>query len=156
MLLFIIDGFNLIHKVSSLKTSANPQLSLIHYIKEHKLTGSANNKVVIVFDGMPQIDAAKEREFEIIFSQEKPADDLIKERILKIKKYPKHPISEVIVASDDREIRDYAKKEGAVSQRASEFLRLKVSKSKAADEEEISYPLQAEITEELRKIWLKE
>jgi predicted RNA-binding protein with PIN domain len=131
-----------------------PQLELILYIKKHKLTGSHNNKVIVVFDGAFQIEAKREAEFEVIFSGERSADDLIKARIDKIKN-SKYPLSEVIVVSDDREIRDYAKKQGAVSERAVDFVK-RVKETAREESKDISYPLQKEITDELRKIWLKE
>ncbi len=154
MLLYIIDGFNLVHKIPSVKKSDIPQLELIHYIKNHKLTGSHNNKVVIIFDGAFNLEAKREAGFEVIFSEERSADDLIKLRIDKIKS-SKYPLSEVIVVSDDREIRDYAKKQGAVSERAVDFIE-PAKKIVQEESKDISYPLQKEITDELRKIWLKE
>ena len=81
MLLYIIDGFNLVHKIPSVVRSDIPQLELILYIKKHKLTGSHNNKVIVVFDGAFQIEAKREAEFEVIFSGERSADELIKARI---------------------------------------------------------------------------
>lgn len=154
MLLYIIDGFNLVYKIPSVKNSDIPQLELIHYIKNNKLTGSHNNKVIIIFDGALQMDAKREAEFDVIFSGEISADDLIKSRINKIKN-SKFPLSEVIVVSDDREIRDYAKKQGAVSERAVDFIKPHSSSGKE-EVKDISYPLQKEITDELRRIWLKE
>ncbi|MDD4955065.1 MAG: NYN domain-containing protein [Candidatus Omnitrophica bacterium] len=154
MLLYIIDGFNLVHKIPSVKSSDIPQLELIYYIKNNKLTGSRNNKVVIVFDGALQPEAKRDAEFEIVFSGEFSADDLIKARIDKIKN-SKYPLSEVIVVSDDREIRDYAKKQGAISERTVDFIKPKGTANRS-DSKDISYPLQKEITDELRKIWLKE
>jgi predicted RNA-binding protein with PIN domain len=154
MLLYIIDGFNLVHKIPSVKKSNIPQLELIHYIKNHKLTGSRNNKVVVVFDGSLQIEAKREAEFEVVFSGGRSADDLIKARIDKIKS-SKYPLSELIVVSDDREIRDYAKKQGVVSERAVDFIK-PANTAVSEDSKDISYPLQKEITDELRKIWLKE
>jgi len=154
MLLYIIDGFNLVHKIPSVKKSDIPQLELIHFIKNHKLTGSHNNKVVIVFDGAFQIEAKREAEFEVVFSGNLSADELIKARIDRIKN-SKYPLSEVIVVSDDREIRDYAKKQGAVSERAVDFAK-RVKETVREGSKDISYPLQKEITDELRKIWLKE
>ena len=158
MLLYIIDGFNLVHKIPSVKLSDTPQFDLIQYIKKNKLSGSAKNSVVIIYDGMPQANIVGEREFEIIFSQERSADELIKQRIDKIKNYKKYPISEVVIVSDDREIREYAIKSGAVSLKTMDFLKIKREgkKEDKKDDKDISYPLQREITEELRKIWLKE
>jgi len=159
MLLYIIDGFNLVHKIPSVKTSEIPQFELIQYIKKNKLSGSARNNVVIVYDGMPQASVSGEREFQIIFSQEVSADELIKQRIDKIKNHRYCPISEVVVVSDDREIREHAIKSGAVSLRTMDFLKIKKESPKDDRKEEdkdISFPLQKEITDELRKIWLKE
>ena len=157
MLLYIIDGFNLVHKVPSLKQSDDPQPQLIQYLKEHKLTGSRNNKATVVFDGWARIQIPKEPGFEVIFGCDRSADDIIKERIAKIKKTSQYPLSEVIVVSDDREIRDFAKKLGAVSRGITDFLKINNSKSRSKeDSKEISYPLQKEITDELRRIWLEE
>ncbi len=158
MLLYIIDGFNLVHKLTSVKTSETPQYGLIQYIKKSKLTGSARNNVIIIYDGGCPDNFPPEREFKIIFSDKKLADDLIKQKIYAIKNLNKFPISEVIVVSDDREIRDYAIKHGAVSLRTLDFLKIKKEDKRANEKEDkdISYPLQREITEELRRIWLKE
>jgi predicted RNA-binding protein with PIN domain len=151
MLLYIVDGFNLVHKIPSLKRSLNPHSDLIQYIKNRKLTGSHNNKVIIVFDGAPEPSVQREREFEILFSLSESADNLIKKRISRIKVK-----SEVVVVSDDREIIDYAKKEGARFLRTADFIKIKLTENKEKDTKDISFPLQAEITQELRKIWLKE
>jgi rRNA maturation endonuclease Nob1 len=151
MLLYIIDGFNLLHKISSLKKSANPQRDLILYIKKYKLTGSANNKVIIVFDGRPDLQAAKERDFEVIFSLDKSADEVIKKKLSIIKNK-----AMVAVVSDDREIRDYAKSLKINTMHIADFLKIKKRGERKEEEKEIDYALQREITEELRKTWLKE
>ncbi|MEI8349962.1 MAG: NYN domain-containing protein [Candidatus Omnitrophota bacterium] len=149
MLLYIIDGFNLVHKVPELKTSDQPHIGLIRYIKTHRLTGSVTNKVTIVFDGFPRPEVLMDKTYQIIFSLERTADAVIKERIAKIKNK-----SQVVVVSDDREIRDCVRQEKATSLRTFDFLDRKKEK-RSVEEKEISYPLQHEITEELRKIWLK-
>lgn len=152
MLVYIIDGFNLIHKISNLEGSSRPHLELIYYIRNNKLTGSKNNRVLIFFDGGPNLDAVRARgNFEIFFSHGQSADDLIKEKLSKFKK-----TSEVIVVSDDREIRDAAKKFGAKICRTADFLKTKKKQIAREDVKDISYALQHEITEELRKIWLKD
>ncbi|UCG35411.1 MAG: NYN domain-containing protein [Candidatus Omnitrophota bacterium] len=150
MLVYIIDGFNVIHKIPTLKSSSNPWQDLISYIKQKKLTGSKNNKVCIVFDGSPRTDALRERQFQILFSCERDADDVIKERIQKAKNK-----RQIVLVSDDREIRDFAKAQGANLLSVADFLKVK-QKQKKEPSKDISYSLQREITEELRKIWLKE
>jgi predicted RNA-binding protein with PIN domain len=140
-----------VHKVPSLKNSLNPHRDLIQYIKKHKLTGSPNNRVTVVFDGHIDNDAIREREFEVIFGLGKSADSVIKERVHKLKNK-----SEVLVVSDDREIADYVRKEGAKPVKIADFIKIKEPKPRDEGSKEISYTLQAQITEELRKIWLKE
>jgi predicted RNA-binding protein with PIN domain len=149
MLLYIIDGFNIVHKVPSLKNSFTPHRDLIHYIKRNRLTGSRNNKVIIVFDGRTVRDI-RESEFEVVFSGDVSADEVIKNKVDKVRNK-----SEVIVVSDDREIREYVRKVRVSSVRVADFIKTKKRKFKKNDKE-ISYSLQREITEELKKIWLKE
>ena len=147
MLVYIIDGFNLVHSIPDLKNSDNPHTDLIHYIKANRLTGSRNNKVVIAFDGGVNSESVLEREFEIIFSGRGSADDLIVERLKKIKNK-----SETIVVSNDRQIRDAVKRQGAKSLKVADFIKKK--KRPRSLSKEISYTLEHEITEEMRKIWL--
>ena len=58
------------------------------------------------------------------------------------------------MVSDDRQIRDNTKKDGARSSRIADFLKTK--KKPQRSEKDISYSVQHEITEELRRLWLKE
>ena len=150
MLVYIIDGFNLVHRVKSLKNSTTPHRDLIRYIRTNKLTGSKNNKVIVVFDGRVNDDALREKgDFEVVFSGQISADEVIKKRLEKIKNK-----SETVVVSDDRQIREATKRQGARSYRIADFTKTK--KKSERSEKEISYGLQYEITEELRRIWLKE
>ena len=149
MLVYIIDGFNVVHKIPSVKNSPTPRQALIQYIRKNKLTGSRNNKVIIVFDG--GFRQLQEKEFSIIFSGDKKADQVIKERLEKMKNK-----SQVIVVSDDNEIRNHTKKMRAGSCRSVDFIAPKKKPKKKEEIKDISYPVQREITEELRKIWLKE
>lgn len=152
MLQYIIDGFNVVHKISSLKRSATPRADLIHFIKKHKLTGSHNNKVTVVFDGAPSQEIISEPWVKIMYSDRCPADDLIIAQIKKTKN-----TSQLIVVSDDREIRDCAKAYRARSVKVLDFITPKrTGKPKIKDQKDISYTLQKEITDQMRKIWLKE
>ena len=86
MLRYIIDAFNLVHRVKSLKNSDTPHRDLIRYIRTNKLTGSKNNKVIVVFDGRINDDALREKgDFEVVFSGQISADEIIKKRVDKIK-----------------------------------------------------------------------
>ena len=151
MLVYIIDGFNLIYRVPELKQSLTPHRDLIDYIKKNKLTGSRNNNVLIIFDGQVNAEVLnQEGTFKIYFSGAGSADPLIKNWITKFREK-----SEIRVVSDDRQIRDFAKTSGAKSVRIVDFIE-KTKKEIREDAKDISYALKREITEELRKIWLKE
>jgi len=151
MLVYIIDGFNLIHRLKELKNSSTPHRDLIHYLKNRRLTGSRNNKVIIVFDGKLNWEAKKEvTDFELVFSGSISADEVIEQRVEKIKNR-----SEVIVVSDDRQVRQTSKTQGARDCRIADFIREKAKNSPSREQKQISYLDQREITEELRRIWLK-
>lgn len=150
MLTFLIDGFNLLHRIPGLVNSPSPHHELIQYIRKNKLTGSSKNKVVIVFDGFDNMRTPVDREYQIRFADERTADDVIKDIIRKSRNR-----SQIIVVSDDREIRDCARGEGAVSYRTNEFLRKGSSKKGFGDDRPVNCSSMIEITEELEKIWIK-
>ena len=147
MLVYIIDGYNLAHKIPELKRASEMPEATVNYIRLKRLTGSRNNKVIIVFDGYRRENAAICADYQIIFSAQISADEVIKKRVAGIKNK-----SQVIVVSDDREIRDYAKTAKVKSIAIAEFTnRRKKAPTEAA--KDISYTLQKEITDEMRKIW---
>jgi len=151
MLLYIIDGYNLTHKVKSLKNSSTPQADLIRYLAKNRLTGSKNNKVIIVFDGNLEPGLRQRLGFFQVFaSGQNSADDLIKK-----KAELANNKSEVVVVTDDRALRDSVRRFGVKLCRIAEFISKKQKKT-AQPEKDISHSLQHEITEEMRKIWLNE
>ena len=54
----------------------------------------------------------------------------------------------------DREVSDFAKREGAKVKRVREFLQLPAGKKKVVQEDRLSDKIKAEITKELEKIWV--
>lgn len=151
MLVYIIDAFNLLHKIPKLRKSASPHQELINYIRVNKLTGSFNNKGILVFDGYPNAGQLYNCDFKILFSCDKTADEVIKKTILQVKAK-----TELRVVSDDRELKDFAKGQGAVSVGNAEFLKLHRLQQGEDNGKHISYIVAKEITDELRGIWLKE
>jgi len=150
MLVYLIDAFNLVHKVESLVDSFAPHKDLISYLKINKLCGSRNNKVIVVFDGYPPRDFV-EREFDTVFSFDKTADDVIKAKVDEAANK-----KQIVVVTNDRQIRDYVKRQGAVVCKTDEFTKKKSKRKRIQESKDISYSIQEEITEELRDIWLKE
>ena len=80
---FVIDGYNIIKHpllASTSRKDKQERLALIELINAHKLTGSPNNRVVIVFDGYPDSEFPERglKGIDIIFSREQSADERIK------------------------------------------------------------------------------
>ncbi len=154
---YIIDGYNLIkHRCFTPSSNIHdPRFALIQFLRKEKPCGSPKNKVTILFDGYSGDLSLRGLEFEVIFSCEASADERIK-KIVESASIPKN----LVVVSDDRQIRDFVKLCGAVSLRVEEFLnfsRKKVS-SRAVDlpKAELGGNAARKINDELRKIWLKE
>jgi predicted RNA-binding protein with PIN domain len=125
----------------------------VFYIKRNKLTGSKNNKVTIVFDGRFGWEGARtESDFELIFSGERPADEVIKERVRRYKNK-----KQIVVVSNDRDIINYVRSYGAGMLSVEDFIRRKEEKKVYSQKDKnIDYRLQREITEELKRRWLGE
>ncbi len=159
MLWYIIDGWNVIHKVSFLKKSPSPREEFISFIKRYRLTGSRNNRVTIVFDGNVDVLLKnREQEFEIIFSGVKSADELICRKIDVCRNK-----RQIVVVSDDYEIVSYVRKQGAGVLSTTDFLGRKARKkrfphvkNKKDIDKNIDYTIKKEINDQLRKLWLKE
>ena len=151
MLVFIIDGYNLVHSIPGVKKSDIPQLDLIRFIRAKNLSGSKNNKVILVFDGWSSARIDPGPGFEVVFSNDKTADDLIKERAARGKNK-----SQIRVVTDDREIRDFCRLQRVECLHTFEFTSepAKVIKKPEEHTKDISYSTQSQITEEMRKIWL--
>jgi len=79
---YIIDGNNVLHHpdLASPRQGRDPRFALVDFILRHKLTGSRNNKVILVFDGYPPTTTRSEspENTEIIFSRRETADQTIK------------------------------------------------------------------------------
>lgn len=153
MLIFLIDGFNLFHKIGSIRNSLKPRRDLIAYIRSMRLAGSVNNKVVIVFDGHDNGEVSTERDYHVIFSGDRTADDVIKSRIDTARNR-----SQLVVVSDDREIRDFARGMGASVKGTTDFLAKaqdKVSIALLKDEKEMEILAREKLKKELEDIWTK-
>jgi len=153
MLTYIIDAFNLIYKVDELASAAAPHASLLQFLRSHHLTGSRNNRVVVVFDGHDNSDVSGEREYEIVFSGPRTADDVIKERVCGTSNR-----SQIVVVSDDRGVTSFVKAEGAKVKSVEEFIKNSGRRIGLPpdDEKSISYEERQKIKEELERLWVKE
>ncbi len=97
----------------------------------------------------------QELEYGVIFSCESSADERIKE-IVESAAVAKN----LVIVSDDRQIRDFARLCGALSLGIEEFLGRGEKKKRVEDngqsKPDLSYGDSQKINEELRNLWLKE
>jgi len=156
---YVIDGYNIINNPLYARTdkhAGNPCRGLESFISSRRLSGSRNNKVTFVFDGYPSPDfRGPEGNFGFVFSRKISADDKIK-RIIEDSGERKN----IIVVSDDRELKSIAKLLGAGVCDVAEFIKAKEERKAANLREsikpELNYTQIHQINQELKKIWLKE
>ncbi|MDI6606152.1 MAG: NYN domain-containing protein [Candidatus Omnitrophota bacterium] len=155
---FVIDGYNIIKHPLLASTSRKAKqewLALIELINAHKLTGSPNNRVVVVFDGYPDSEFPERglKGINIIFSRRQSADERIKAIVER-----SAGARNIVVVSDDKEIKFFAKSLGAKVLAVEEFIGPKVKQRRAPQplKPELSYSQAEGINRELRKLWLGE
>lgn len=152
---YIIDGYNVIKQLPNLeiKTLKDGRDDLYSIIKTKRPQGSLKNKVIIVYDGKPQYKAkiSRHENIEVIFSQDEPADELIK-RLIKNSNNPHN----ITLITDDRELKEFAMlyKVNPISVRDF-FKRAKIKMDEIHIKEKTKLTLekQKQITEELLKKW---
>lgn len=121
------------------------------------MTGSLKNKITIVFDGYPHTDAQTldDRTLRVIFSRRVSADEKIK-MLVEETANPKN----IIVVSDDREIKYTVNYLGAHALGVDEFFAAKEKSRNIKKDElikpELNYSQVQKINEELSRIWLKD
>lgn len=156
---YIVDGYNAIHKIPSLKDKPLKMArdGLIGFVRVNHLWGSYRNRMTVVFDGKsgvvsPNPDACLGPNINIVFSRDETADKRIK-RLVDESSNPK----QLVVVTDDRDIMYYAKSGGAKTLSIKEW----VCKKKAPEQRLLANgrnnaPAELDnITEELKRIWLK-
>lgn len=152
---YIVDAYNVIrHKSYRPRTKTNdPKRTFLSHIREERLCGSAKNLITVIFDGFASGFTYDDDSFEVVFSGESKADERIK-RLVASSANPRI----LLVVSDDREIRDYAKIHGAGFQGVDEFLgkneRQRYSKEDDSSKPELTYEKMSRINRELRSKWL--
>ena len=156
---YIIDGHNITNHPEFIKLIPNKfsdlRVALIQFIKMSGLGASPNNKCLVVFDGYadPCLDNLEAGNIEVAFSRRLSADERIK-RLVELATIPKN----IIVVSDDKEIRFFVRSCGAKSMSVEDFLgaqeRRRPSGKTPAPETELSYTQMHKINEELKKLWL--
>jgi len=139
------------------------RVSFIKLIEIHRPHGSVRNTLTIVFDGKPGMtNVTSTSVVKVIFSQGESADDRIKSMVAKADNK-----KNMVVVTDDREIRYNVRAQGARLQSTAEFTaKLRTStaranqlvKSKSPEEasgkKQISRTAEFKINKELEQVWL--
>lgn len=159
-LLYIIDAYNLTNHPAFKpvsRSTLNIQHALADFIKFHKLTGSKNNRLVLVFDGYSpaQEDVPHEPGLLCMFSRAQEADEIIK-KIIEASAAPKN----IVVVSDDRQVQITSRFLQAQICNVQDFICSKQKKQSlgtaelAEQDPKLSYVKMQKINTELRKRWL--
>jgi len=157
---YIIDAYNIINHPqfrSVVKQSSSVQNSLDDFIRLNRLTGSAKNTVVLVFDGYPA--AAQEipegEGLLWIYSRKIDADEKIK-KLVEESGNPR----DIIVVSDDRQVQLTARLLHARVSGVKEFICGKKSNKPVPDigldsvDSKLTYSQIQKINAELKEKWL--
>ncbi len=157
---YIIDAYNLINHPQFKpvnKVVLGKARLLVDFISCHKLSGSKNNRVTIVFDGYPLSGEIppQERGMICVFSRMLEADEIIK-KLIEASGERKN----IIVVSDDKEVQLAAKLLHARVCPVQEFIcgkkRSNFSLSQdSSNDDELSYSKKQQINAELKEKWLK-
>lgn len=158
MLHYLIDGYNVIRQISFLsdKTLRGEREGLIRFIEQKKPQGK--NEITIVFDGQKGVSSPSlpNNEVRIIFTKGISADEKIKKIV------EKSDAKQMVVVSDDKEIKFCVRNLGAKVLSVKEFIekgfpnRRPTGKKMISPQEKKLPPQTREITEELEKLWLKQ
>jgi len=157
---FIIDGYNLLNHPQFRRASkeALPAASVLAFIRAGNLTGSAKNKVIIVFDGYPPGYTSQDDlgGAVVIFSRKISADEKIKKLVEETSNR-----KNIYVVTNDKEIKFMIKSLGAHALAIEDFIKEEkmaksaASKRKEVSNDELNYTQKHNINEELKKLWLK-
>lgn len=160
-LLYIVDGYNVINKSGLLrdKKLQDARSAFFSYICARRPQGSRRNKLIVIFDGSPDIFSYRyDLEFEVFFTQGQTADDEIKRRV-----EDSGNSKNIVVVTDDRDLAKAVRLGGARVMTVNDFLSKDNSgsgsirkKNVQVEHSDLNIVEREKITQEMKKIWLKE
>ena len=149
---YIIDGYNVIHKIDQLKGKRlrTQREGLIRLLETARMRSKRFRDMMVVFDGQTDVLAPRiHSSIKVVFTRGKSADKKIKE-IVESSSFAR----DIAVVSDDREIKFYISSLGARKTSVAEFLKMLYSSSKKEDTFKLDEDQVKKINHELEKIWL--
>lgn len=155
---YILDGYNIINKISYLKNKklGEARTALIEFIGIYRPHGSPRNQITLVFDGSNEVSYEFKcvHDVQVVFTKNESADDFIKTYVDNCKS-----VSSICIVTDDKDIRLYCRSSGTTLMDVSDFmkkgLKTKRKKSAGVTDFKISPGDSIKITEELKSVWLK-
>ena len=157
---FLIDGWNIANQVELLKANrgvTESSQALVRFIQSQRLLGSRNNLGTIVFDGWAQGSGAFGGRIKVMFSKGDCADEVIK-RLIEQAPNPR----QMVVVTDDKEIRFYCRRQGAGLLSVEQFLKRPTRQIKGANKHcpgpglskaRLSLQQEEDINRHLRQVW---
>lgn len=164
-LVYVIDGYNLLKHpavapavgkaVSGRQGTGNDQTALVSLIRARGLCGSAQNRLLVVFDGYRPGGTVAQAPDDVAYSCDRSADEYIV-RLVEESRQPKN----AVVVTDDRQVRSAVRLKGASVMGVEEFwLKQTAKKPGRTGHQEgmdtLPYTEQERINRELRERWLK-
>jgi predicted RNA-binding protein with PIN domain len=158
---FLLDGYNIIKQTSDLNrgTLEQQREALLNWINVHRPQGSDKNGVTVIFDGKEEFFGSHTTTspIKVVFSRGQSADDVIKKMA---ESYSRK--NNLVVVSDDKDIKLYVRALGARVLSVKEFAGTSSKKSgaqkkqaSASHSKYISLTDQAKINKEFERIWIK-
>lgn len=149
---FIIDGYNVIHRIEQLKGKLlrSQREGLIRLLENAQAQHRRFKDVTVVFDGQKDVLAPRiNSTIKIIFTKGKSADKKIKEMV-----EGSSFARDIGVVSDDRQIRYYVSSLRAKKISVREFLKEIHPSGEKAQDFKLDEEAAAQVNRELEQIWL--
>ena len=157
---YIIDGYNVIKQVTFLsgKKLRTGREGLVQFIEQYRPQGSKRNEVTVVFDGKAEIvSPSMKTDIRVIFSRNESADDVIKRMIEKASSPGQY-----VIVSDDKAVVFYCRSIGAKGLSVKDFIahtglnkKPRKKSSYQPESKELSRDIADKITQDLKKLWVK-
>jgi predicted RNA-binding protein with PIN domain len=148
---YFIDGYNLLHTVHAWDRlpKAEKIQRLIAWLEEKGASGSARNRVVIVFDGYAvPLKPGRSTGPRVVFSEDNDADSVIKEQVDGLSN-PR----DAVVITNDRAIQKWVRGAGAAVLSCEDFWKRGRAQAPDIPSEKIDADSAQRITDDLRRLW---
>ncbi|MFH0877556.1 MAG: NYN domain-containing protein [Candidatus Omnitrophota bacterium] len=159
-LVYIVDGYNAMKRSGRFdhRTLKEDRAAFLSYLDHRRPQGSARNRLVVVFDGRPDVFGFATTQYsEVVFTKGESADEKIKELVSQ-----SVGVRQIVVVTDDRALGYSVRNLGARIMGTGDFLLGPPKRSAVRHKgdqgdagQELNLVQRESITRELSRIWLK-